>query len=175
MKKKGSLLTLISFTSFFFLVMSQSVWAANDTIAVLNMQKAVAASNAGQKAQSVIKDKVDLLHKNLKSEEDKINALKQEMEKKNSVWSASVKEEKVIELQKLVRDLRKKRDDENLEIKMMREQQLGPILEQMEAVVKDVAQKKGYLLIMPKSAVLYSADQVDITAEIIEALNQVKK
>lgn len=174
-KKKGSLLTLISFAFLFFLVMGQSVWAANNTIAVLNMQKAVAASNAGQNAQSVIKDKVDLLQKTLKSEEDKINTLKQEMEKKNSVWSDSVKEEKGIELQKMVRDLRTKRDDANLEIKMMREQQLGPILEQMEVVVKDVAQKKGYLLIIPKSAVLYSADQIDITAEIIEALNQVKK
>jgi len=166
---------LVSFTAFFFLVMSHGAWAADQTIAVLNMQKAVAASEAGKAAQEMVKSKVEELQKKLQDEEGKITALKQEMEKKNSVWSDTVKEEKTIELQKLVRDLRTKRDDANLEIKMLREQQLGPILEQMETVVKEVAQKKGYVLIMPKSAVLYSADQIDITEEIVSALNQAKK
>jgi len=162
-------------TAFIFLVMSHGAWAAEQTVAVLNMQKAVAASEAGKAAQDMVKSKVEELQKKLQGEEDRITELKQEMEKKSSVWSDTVKEEKTIALQKMVRDLRTKRDDANLEIKMLREQQLGPILEQMETVVKEVAQKKGYLLIMPKSSVLYSADQIDITEEIVSALNKAKK
>jgi len=148
-----------------------AVRAEGVSIAVLDMQKVVLSSKMGKKAQGEMEKKVKELEKTFKKEEDALSALKDEIEKKSSVWSEEKKRDKSIEFQKLQRDLRVKQDDANLELKQMQEKQLAPIFKELETVVKTFAKEKGYAIILPGQAVLYAIDSVDISDEVTKALD----
>lgn len=156
-------------------VSANTVQAADTTIVVLDMQKALADSASGQQAQQTMEKKVQELQEKFKKDEDEVLALQEEIEKKSSVWSEEKKQEKAIEFQKKRRDLRVKQDDANLELKQMQEQQLGPILKEMEKIVEKVAKEKGYKIILPKAAVVYTDKSVEITTEVTKALNETAK
>lgn len=149
--------------------------AAGPEIVVLDMQKAVANSDAGKKAQATIEKKLKELQEKFKKDEDALVALQEEIEKKSSVWSEEKKQDKAIEFQKKRRDLRVKQDDANLELKQMQEKELSPILKELETVVAKVAEEKGYKIILPSATVVYNASAVNITDEVTKALNEKAK
>ena len=57
----------------------------------------------------------------------------------------------------------------------LQEKQLGPIIKELEKVVDKVAKEKGYNLILPKAAVVYVSDSIDISGEVTQALNEMTK
>lgn len=164
---------LATVTTFLFIaVLTCSVApAANETIAVLNLRKVFAASEAGKKAQQEMEKMVKELQEKFKKEEAALAALQDEIEKKSSVWNEEKKQEKAIEFQKMRRDLRVKQEDANLELKKMEEQQLSPIRKELEQVIEKIAKDKGLNIILPSEVVMYSSDAVDITDEVTRALN----
>ena len=151
------------------------VQAVVTNIAVLDMQKALAGSDAGKKAQQVMEKKMAELQEKFKAEETELIALQEEIKKKSSVWSEEKKKDQVGELQKKSRDFRIKQDDAKLEIQSLQEKQLGPILQEMEKVVDKVAKDKGYTIILPRAAVVFADTTVDITDEVTKALNEMTK
>ncbi len=159
-----ALLTVISFAV-------STAGATGTKVGYINMQKVLASSNAGKEAQKAMEKKMKELKASFKKEEEALLALKKEIEKKSSAWSEEKKQEKAIEFQKMRRDLGVKQDDANLELKRLREKYIGPILKKLEKVIQEVAEKEGYTMIFPRSAIVYAADSVDLTNEIIKALN----
>ena len=149
--------------------------ASDMSVAVLDMQKVLASSEAGKVAQQAMEQKMKELQDKFKKDEDALLALQEEIEKKSSVWSEEKKQNKAIEFQKMRRDLRVKQDDANLELKQLQEKQLGPIIKELEKVVDKVAKEKGYSLILPKTAVVYASDSIDISGEVTQALNEMTK
>lgn len=145
--------------------------AAGESIAVLNLRKVFAASEAGKKAQQEMDKKVKELQEKFKKDEDVLAALQDEIEKKSSVWNEEKKQEKAIEFQKMRRDLRVKQEDANLELKKIEEQQLSPIRKELEQVIEKMAKEKGLNIILPSEVVMYSSDAVDITDEVTNSLN----
>lgn len=154
----------------------QSVQAAGMKIGVVNVQKVLMSSDAGKEAQAAMEEKVKQLQDQFRQEEEALLSLQKEIEKKSSVWSDDIKQEKIIELNKKRRNLQLKQEDANMELKRLREKKYGPILKKLEQVVKDVAQKKGYTVVLPRNAVLYYSDAIDMTDDTVKALNrQLKK
>ena len=149
--------------------------AAEIAVAVLDMQKVLASSEAGMEAQKSLEKKMEELQGKFKADEDALLALQEEIEKKSSVWSEEKKQDKAIEFQKKRRDLRAKQEDANIELKQLQEKKLGPIIEELEKVVDKVAKEKGYKIILPKAAVVYIDNSVDISDEITKALNEMIK
>jgi outer membrane protein len=145
--------------------------AAGESIAVLNLRKVFAASEAGKKAQQEMDKKVKELQEKFKNDEDALAALQDEIEKKSSVWNEEKKQEKAIEFQKMRRDLRVKQEDANLELKKIEEQQLSPIRKELEQVIEKMAKEKGLNIILPSEVVMYFSDAVDITDEVTSSLN----
>ncbi len=159
-----AVLTVILYTT-------SAIGATGGKVGFINMQKVLASSDAGKKAQKAMEKKMKELKASFRKEEEALLALKKEIEKKSSAWSEEKKQEKAIEFQKKRRDLGVKQDDANLELKRLREKYLGPILKKLEKVIQEVAQKEGYAVILPRSAIVYAADDVDLTNTIIKALN----
>lgn len=154
---------------------SSNSFASDSPVAIVNMQKVLVDSKAGKEAQQVLEKKITELQGTFKSDEEALLALQQEIEKKSSAWSDDIKQEKAIEFQKKRRDLRVKQDDANVEMKRLREQQLSPIWQVLEQVVADVAKAKGYKVVIPRASVFFAEDSVDITNEVVKALDAGKK
>ncbi|WP_456384775.1 OmpH family outer membrane protein [Desulfolithobacter sp.] len=153
----------------------QPVQAAAPKIGVVNVQKALQSSDAGKEAQSAMEKKLKELQEQFRQEEDALLALQKEIEKKSSVWSDDTRREKVIELNKKRRDLQLKQDDANMELKRLREKKYGPILKTLEQVVEEVAKENGYTVVLPRNAVLYYSETIDMTKDTIQALDRKMK
>jgi len=150
--------------------------AADTTkIGVIDMKKVLSASTAGQKAQSVIEEKMKALQGTLKKDQDDLVALQKDMEKKGSAWTDAVKQEKAKTFQKKRNDLAAKEENANLELKKMREENVNPILKKLEEIVEKVAKNDGYSLILPRNVVLYSSESTDISDKVTSELNKVMK
>lgn len=53
-----------------------------------------------------------------------------------------------------------------------RESAVGALLQRIEGVVNSFAKERGYELVISSRAVLYGADAIDLTDEVISVLNQ---
>ena len=149
--------------------------AETGRIVVLNIQKVLATSKSGRQAKGVLEKKMKELQQSFKKEEDELLALQKEIEKKSSAWSDEMREQKAMEFRKKRRALREKQEDASLELKKLKEKQLGPILKDLEQVVKKLAKEKGYRIVLPRESVLHVAPDADITEEVTAALDALKK
>ncbi|WP_161629977.1 OmpH family outer membrane protein [Desulfogranum mediterraneum] len=177
MKIQTRIASLICGVLFFGAMASggSGVQAAEVKIGVINMQKVLAGSDAGKKAQATVSKKMKELQAGFKKDEQALLALQKEIEKKSSAWSDEMKQEKAIDFQKMRRDLGVKQEDANLELKKLREQEVGPIINKLQGVVQEVAQEQGYTLIIPHNVVLFATDKIDLTATVTTALNKAMK
>ena len=100
--------------------------------------------------------------------------MQNDIEKKSSAWSEDTKQEKMREFQRKRREAQEKAEDARFELKAMQDKELDPILKTLEKVVKDYGEANGYsLLIDARSGVLYAAQGIDITDEIVAELDAV--
>lgn len=154
---------------------SMSVSAATVKIGVVDMQKVLATSDAGKKAQLELEKRMKALRAELKKDEDALLALQEEIEKRSSVWSDEVKREKAVAFQKKRRELIGAQEDGRLELQQLEHQLLGPILGKMRTVLEEEGKKGGYTIILPRNAALYLDDKIDLTDSVARALDKAKK
>lgn len=157
------------------LMTTGKTFAGETKIGVIDMQEVLRNSASGAQAQKDLETKMNELKATFKADEDAILTLEKEIEKKSSSWDENMTKQKGIELQKMRRDLGLKQEKTNLELKQLRQKHLTPILQKLEEVVKNQAQKGAFTIVMPKATVLYMADSVNMTAEITKALDEATK
>lgn len=155
----------------FFLLSNAAVSAAGTDIAVLSIQDVLTKSSAGMSAKGKMERRMKELRAGLEKDKKELLALQDEMKKKASVWSEEKKQEEGLEFQKKRNALNVKQDNANLEMRNLEKRYLNPIMEKLEGIVKDVANKKGYKVVLPSTSVLYFGNSVDITDEVIRSLN----
>lgn len=145
-------------------------------IGVMNVQKVLVMSEAGQKAKGKFDSKRKELEEKFKGEQAALIALQQEIEKKSSVWSKEKKDEKVLEYNKMGRDLQTKTEDARQDMKRLQDKELEPILKALETVVDNFGEKNGYTIILDsKNSVIYFDEAHDVSDAIIVDLNKAMK
>jgi outer membrane protein len=152
-----------------------SASAATVRVGVVDMQKVLATSSVGKKAQQELEKKMKGLQAEFKKDEEELFALQKEIEKKGLVWSDEMKREKAVAFQKKRRELIGDQEDGRLELKQLEQQLLGPIMAKMETVLKAEGKKGGYTVILPRNAALYFDDKVDLTDTVAKALDKANK
>lgn len=149
--------------------------AADLKIGVVNMQKVLATSNAGKKAQTVIEQKVKSYDATFKKEKDSLISMRDEIEKKGSTWSDSVKQQKISDFQKKNAALGNKEREANQEIRRLQEQHMKPVLETLEEVIQSVAKSGKYDFVIPSNTILFASGKYDITDQVTKALDAAMK
>jgi outer membrane protein len=141
----------------------------NKQIVTVNIQDVLLGSEAGQQVKKVMEGKVLEYQEKFQQEQQEADALRAEIEMKSSVWSQEVKEEKERDYQKLVRNLQLKSEDAQFELQQLEKQVMGPLLNELQQVIKEVGEKNGYAMILDSRAgLLY----VDSTLDISKAVQQ---
>ncbi|OQX18249.1 MAG: hypothetical protein BWK76_07995 [Desulfobulbaceae bacterium A2] len=164
-------LTLLSVVAG-MLLLGAGAAVAGPPVAVLDVQKILDQSDSAKAAKAKVEAKFKELQAGFKGEEDAMLAMQQEFEKKNSVWSDEVKEEKAREFQKKRRELQAKNEDARLELKKVEEKEMGPVVKALRETVVEMGKTKGYGVVMDSRAgVWYHDDSVDISNEVIKAFN----
>ena len=146
-------------------------------IAVINMQKVVRKSVAGQKAMEKLNKKLDSLQEKLRAKQDELKAFKEDLEKKGPLMNEAARAEKEREYKKAFRDLQAEKEDAQFEMRQAETKSIEPVLKELEKVVTRIGDEGGYTLILEKNmpGIYFNASNVDITDEVIKAYdNEVK-
>ncbi len=152
-------------------------WAAPPKIAVIDLQRVVRSSEAGKEAMARLQAKFQSLQKKLEAKRKEIEAFQQEMQKKAPLLSEEARAEKQREYQKMVREFRAMQEDAQFEMKEAEKKALKPIFKDLEKVIRQMAQKEGYDLILEKNmpGVYWASPRVDITQKVIQLYNQYRQ
>ncbi|MFZ3073176.1 MAG: OmpH family outer membrane protein [Thermodesulfobacteriota bacterium] len=166
---------LVLFTALFFvLAFSSGAFAAGVKIAHINLQKALNESKAGAAARDDLKKEFTEHEKELNVKQQELKKLKDEIDKKGSVWNKETKEAKEKEFQAKVQNLQKQFADYSDELNKKKVQRENGIIEGLRDVIKKMAKTQGYDYVFESSmgGVLHAPEDADITGAVINAYDE---
>ena len=145
-------------------------------IGIFDLQKAINNSSKGKAAKSKLVSKFERLQKDLKAEESRLQRMQADLEKQASVLSPDAKFEKEKELRRRIRDFQDKYRDYTEEMKREELNFTKPILDNALAIARSIGKERGYALILEtkQGGVVYAANAIDITDEVIKRLDRGK-
>jgi len=156
-----------------FLLFSVSVQAAPTKIGVMDVQKIVTGCKAGKAASARFEKKMKDTQAQLQNDGKELEKLREEIEKKKSVWSEEKTKQKIGEYQSRFRELQLKGQEKRANLKKLHDQELKPILEAFEKVVTEYAKKNGYALILDTNAgAMYYDASVVVTDALLKKLDK---
>jgi len=145
-------------------------------IVTVNIQDVLLGSEAGQEVKKVLEEKVGEFQNKFQQEQEDVDALRVEIEKKGSVWSQEVREEKEREYQKRVREMQLKSEDAQFELQQLEKQVMSPVLNELQKIIKEVGEKNGYAMILDSRAgLLYVDPSLDISEIVRKELDANQK
>jgi outer membrane protein len=154
------------------LVGSNVLAAESKQIVIVNTQEVLMESLSGKAAAEKFEEKLAEFQDKIQSEQKAVEALRDEIEKKSSVWSQQVKEEKERDYQKKVRELQLKSEDSQFELQQLQKQLIEPVAKELQKVIADVGKEKGYAMIIDSRAgLLYVDDALDISEIVRKELD----
>jgi outer membrane protein len=155
---------------------SLTAMAAESKVGYVDVQKAIQSTAAGKKA----KDQLDGEFKKRKESLDKrkadIEKMGQDLEKKRSVLSEEVLNKKQQELGEEMKKFKHTVAENQMEIQKKEKDLVDPILEKMKKVIEKVAEKKGYTIVLERTAqnVLFAQKDADLTEDVVSAYEKEK-
>lgn len=146
---------------------------AKITFAVVDMQKSLQTVEAGKKAKAQLEKDFNTKKKMLTDEEGAIRKLTEEFKKQSLVMNEEAKGKKQQEIQERIMKFQESTARSQSEIQQKESELTAPIVKNLRDLIKEVASKKGVTLVLDKNEanVLFSADSLDLTNEIVTAYN----
>jgi outer membrane protein len=146
-------------------------------IGIVDLQRALNESSAGKKAKEQFKVEFDKMQNSLKGEKDRLDRMKDDLEKQSVVLKEDERKNKAEEFERRRRDLRRKLEDSDAELRKKDQELTGDILKDLAEVIQQIGQRDGYTVILENSSssVLYGAKSIDMTEEVIKTYDSRKK
>jgi outer membrane protein len=142
-------------------------------IGIIHIQNAIISTREGQKAAADLDARIVApKRKELEKKQGDIQALQAQLQKGSTVLSEDQKTRLMRDIDAKTKSFNREAEDANAEI----EQEQGKVLQElggkMMTVIDKYAKEKGFAVILDVSSretpVLYAANEVDITKDIIE-------
>lgn len=154
------------------LLLATSVWAADNKIAVVDVQKVLATAPQVAAIKTKLQNQFDPQSKAITELQKQLQADVEKYTKDNAVMKDKEKkdlQDKVTTEQKKVRDLEVSFQQNLVNAQ---NQAMQTILKQIQDTAEDIAKKQKYDLVLVKGAVLYSDATLDITDQVVTALKK---
>ena len=145
---------------------------AADTPYFLDFKKILNQSEAGKKAQTFLKNKLDKGIKNIKDKEKKLQEEERKIIQQKKVISAEEYKKKVSELRKKVTDLQKQRNSLLASVADQRSKARNELLKNLNPIISDYMKEKKIRMVVDKKSLLLADENLDITKDILSLLNQ---
>jgi len=145
-------------------------------IGVVDIQKFQKKSKNFQAIGNKVKKKFDAMQQKLDDERNALLKLEEDFKKQSMMLSLDAQEDKKRELEKKRRYYKYIYEDLSQEMKDTESEATGQIGKELENVVKKIAEKEGYTLILEKRTLglIYYSDVIDITDRVVEAYDASK-
>ena len=182
MKKRLLPLVIPTIFLLFVFVHAGSASAQQLKIATINIQSILAKSKSGQQAQATLEKKISELQTKFQKEQEELESMKEEIEKKSSsaIWSPEVKSKKEREFQKKFREFQVKSEDAKFEMNQLEKKLLEPIYKDLNEIIAEVGKRDDYSFIWDyslqglksRTGLVFAADAVDISDVILKEFDK---
>ena len=143
-------------------------------IGTVSIQDVLAQSKAGKAAQQKLQAKADEYQAKFRKQQQEVEAMRQDIQKKGSALSDAARDEKERDYQKKMRDLQAKTEDARFEMQQMEKELMEPILKELQVILADYGKKNGYTIILEntrkgllsRNGLLYADQALDITEQV---------
>ena len=173
---KRNIYLIAGFTLLLF-VMSNSAFAA-DKIGFVNIPEIIKNSSAGKKAASEFKALAEKKSAPIKSLENELRKMKDELDKQGSMMADSARRDKEAAFQKKTRDYQLMAQDANDELQKRDQEMFQKMMPGILKAVKIIAEKEKYVAIflvgIPNAPVAYYSKENDITSKVIDEFNKAR-
>ena len=143
-----------------------------ENIHFIDFKKVLNQSKAGAKAQNILKKKLDDASKKFKKQEADLRKQEQEIISQKKLITNEEFKKKVEALRKKVADLQKQKQDTFNNIGKSRSDAKKQLLKAVNPIMKKYMEENKIKLVLDKGAILLGDKNLEITSQIIEALNK---
>jgi len=174
--KRDTMKRIISFSiiclMFMGLVMTSSVYGA-DKVGYINLQRLVNESNMGKEARQNLQKMRQEKEAALKKKTDEYNVLKDYINNNAATMDEEDKKQKIEELRDAYKEYERLLTDAKEDIVREDKELVAIILKKADNVLKNVAKKNKYSIILKDSnAIGYLDPSADITDLVLQELNK---
>ncbi|MFN4132622.1 MAG: OmpH family outer membrane protein [Caldimicrobium sp.] len=143
-------------------------------IGVIDIKRVINTSKYGQEVMEKLQKKYEELQAKIDERVKEIEGLKDEIEKKSSLWSQEMREKKQAEYQRKLRELRTLQEDAQFEMQEYERKLLDPIFKELETIIKSYVEKEKFDLIMEKTqpGIYYASPRIDLSPTIVDLFNK---
>ena len=156
----------VIFILFFF----QPAYAENPFF--LDFKYILNESNAGKKAQTFLKNKLEKGFKDIKSKEKALQDEEKKIIQQKKIISQEEYKKKVSELRIKVSSLQKQRNSLLESVSKQRAKARSELLKNLNPIIKDYMVEKKIRMVLDKKSLLVADDNLDITKDIMSLLNK---
>lgn len=169
-KRVGAVVGL--FLSWMLLAAAPVQSADSIKVGVVDAQKILDDTKAGKKAKADMEEFVKSRQKIIDIDESEIKQLQDDLTRQTAVLSPDARREKEEALQRKVVEYQKRAGELNKEVQSKKKEVLDNFNKDLEGVVKKVAERGGYAMILDRNAeggvLLYAKDSLDLTGEVVK-------
>lgn len=149
-------------------------------IATISIQDILDKSKAAQDAKKALETEFEKHKGKLQKDEETLQGLRSEIEKKGSVWSEEMKAEKEREYQRLAREFGAKNEDARFAMQQLEKKVMEPILKELHEVIAEIGKKNGYTMVFEysmkglrtRTGLLYADEALDISDAVQKDLDK---
>lgn len=165
------LMVVAGFTALLAMLFTAAPAMAEVRLAYVNIQKALNECNAGKQAKAQFKIQVRSAEAKLKREEHQIQALKTDLQQKGMLMKPDERQNLQDSLQAKLRDFRRRYRDYQEDFAQKNNQMTGRIVSDLAQVVRRIAKRRGYTMVVEKGSILWGAPSINITSEVVREYN----
>lgn len=164
------ILVAVAFASF-----AQVAHAEDVKIGYIDMQRALNEVEEGASAKKALKKEFDEKQKVIDEKQNKLKALKDELDARGNLMKPEVKQDKLNELQKEYVETTQTFQQLQQELSKREGDLTQEIFKKMGVVIQTMAEEGNYTLILERQTVLFGKPALDLTNELIRRYNDAYK
>lgn len=169
-----TLVTML-FAGLFALSCSAVSWAAEVRIGFVDIQKAIAGTQAFKKKFATFKQSFKKENSVIAAKEERIRKELEKLNKQSFALSPDVKRKKEEKFRKDKLDFERYVQDKNAEFATKEKAITRKILGQMVDVIKKIGKEKNFTMIVESKTALYLTEAIDLTNQVIKSYDRAYK
>lgn len=169
---KKPFLILSSLAVVAILILSGSPAAAADKIGFVNVREVLIRSDAGKAMEEEFKKSVEEKRTAIQKKENDLKRSKEDIEKKRSLLTPQALQEKEMNYQVEYKEYERLVKDANEELQMKDQLLSSKIIPEVVKVIRAIAEKEKYAMILEVSSVIYASKDNLVTDKVIKELNR---
>jgi outer membrane protein len=171
MTRHRTFLTFLSSALGLALFLCAGLAAADQKLAVVDVQRAVASTEDGLRAQATLKKLFDNRQQELNKKQTDLQRQREEIDKQAKVLPKDALEKRVNDWQKQMMELQAIFVEYNKELEKKQKELTDPVFEKVMQIIKRLATTENIDLVVDKATVAYVRGDLDLTDRCIQMYN----